>query len=436
MLDLPPEAIPNQPASRPPAIVKPHDLAEAAFPKSLREKLNLIPEDLAKLSAVEALNPLRGPGISLIYGGLAKLVGASPDPAPQQPRPADTPAPLTERMNPSFYDGAIMGADGKMYPNLLRLQDVPPVYPWGGIGGAPRPEAERIIFVNGMSTAPSMAQYNMQIIASRTGTPVIGIYNATDGEVPDVLQVMMDKANVGRNPAVDTLKRSLMHALTHGESLHLVGESHGALVISRAIGDARRSLLDSGLTESEVNERLNKIKVETYGGSAWSYPDGPRYVHYINDRDPIPFHFGLTPYGLDSRRLAEIESSLQQPGWVRNLAFIVDVLDVNYIAGLHPGRDARIVRFSQGHEQDWLQTHMVDTYLVHRKPFDEAYSRAPAKPSDFELWPAVKTAVKWLLVGLGVYWLGRMFRRVANAIARPKEGGKTATQSEDSDGES
>src|SRR5262249_21007552 len=38
---------------------------------------------------------------------------------------------------------------------------------------------------------------------------------------------------------------------------------------------------------------LSQVTVETFGGAAASYPDGPRYVHYVNRVDMVPSGTGL-----------------------------------------------------------------------------------------------------------------------------------------------
>ena len=42
---------------------------------------------------------------------------------------------------------------------------------------------------------------------------------------------------------------------------------------------------------------MNRIRVVTYGGATRRYPDGPRYIHYLNRLDPIPWLFGVGALG-------------------------------------------------------------------------------------------------------------------------------------------
>jgi hypothetical protein len=71
--------------------------------------------------------------------------------------------------------------------------------------------------------------------------------------------------------------------------------------------------------------------VDTFGGAAWAYPDGPRYRHDVNLVDPVPQTFGQ--------------------GLARQLGLS------------RPGRGAELVTFTAPHP-----FHALSTYLQHRRP--------------------------------------------------------------------
>ncbi len=48
---------------------------------------------------------------------------------------------------------------------------------------------------------------------------------------------------------------------------------------------------------AKVREGLSLVEVETNAGAASKFPDGPKYVHYINTADPIVNQFGLLSGG-------------------------------------------------------------------------------------------------------------------------------------------
>ena len=73
-------------------------------------------------------------------------------------------------------------------------------------------------------------------------------------------------------------------------------------------------------------------------GAAGSYPNGPRYVHYVNRRDPVAALFGLGPFANPLAR---------------------------------PGRGAVVHRFSEGDNAHGFE----QTYLPRRVPFEQARRR-------------------------------------------------------------
>jgi hypothetical protein len=196
------------------------------------------------------------------------------------------------RPSDRVHDGQFVGAGGRTFPPNTPLSNVPAVTPRNG-----RSSGQTIIQVNGILTTREDQARSLQAIADRTGSRVVGIHNATRGFVRDVAQSGLDKAGLGRNPAVDTLADTVYNEVRAGRSVHLMAHSQGAIITSRALGDvARRLRMEDRLSPEQVRERMGRINVETFGGAAWRYPDGPNYVHYVNRHDPVARNLGLGPF--------------------------------------------------------------------------------------------------------------------------------------------
>lgn len=250
-----------------------------------------------------ALGPIGGAGSMAGPGGSPQAKG---EPAPRPPAPTPLPSGTSE----SGYDGAVVGAGGQAYPPGTPLSQVAPVQPSGGVRNN-----EILIFTNGISNTKDDQAKTMQDIADTTGSQVLGIHNSTDGFVGDVTQSLGDKLDLGRNPAVDTLSDAVYDALEAGQPIHLVGHSQGALITSRALYAVRqRLMIEDGLTAEQAEQKMSSIKVETFGGAAGSYPDGPQYVHYVNRLDPVPDAFGLGPFGSNGAGKGAKIIRFQDPG--------------------------------------------------------------------------------------------------------------------------
>jgi hypothetical protein len=210
-------------------------------------------------------------------------------------------------------DGHFITPDGKTHAPGTPLGQVVPG------------EGPLTVHVNGIqNNAPTQAG-DLEAIQRAGGVNprLVGIHNAETTMPGDLAQSVGDKAGIGRNPAVDTLRQTVLDEVRGGRDLHLMGHSQGALIISRAMGEARQSLSDdhfarlkaeappvapgrgfferqqqqAGQLRQEANrlaeQQLSRVRVETFGGAAHSYPDGPRYTHYINRNDPVAMGAGL-----------------------------------------------------------------------------------------------------------------------------------------------
>ncbi|HEX8189129.1 MAG TPA: hypothetical protein VF586_12310 [Pyrinomonadaceae bacterium] len=276
-----------------------------------------------------------GEGAAETFGGAIGLAEGYASRAGIMTRPAfallEARAVPGGRVPDGDSDGLFVGAGGRTYPPSTPLAQVPCVVP--GDGRAP---GGTVVYVNGISTTKDGQFASLQRIADRTGARVVGIHNATQGGVVDVIQSAGDTLDVGRNPAVDTLADTVYEEITAGRTIHLMAHSQGALITSRALTDVYRRLrVEGGLSRREAERVLSRVEVETFGGAAGSYPDGPRYVHYVNRRDAVPGLFGLGPFA-------------------------------NPL--VHPGRGAVVRRFTEGRNPHGFE----QTYLPRRVPFERA----------------------------------------------------------------
>ena len=317
---------------------------------------------------------------------------------------------ITEDTPAFIYDGRILGADDKSYSPDTALCSVKPVMP--SSMKAEEVGNFRIVFINGMSTSPKRVLHAMQLVADSTGMPVVGIYNATNGDFSDVVQAIGDKSNISQNSAAETLCKQIIAFTKNNECMRIVGDSQGALITSRALSNAKSVLIKSGFSQSDIEERLGNFRIETFGGAAWSYPDGPRYVHYVCEQDPVPFHFGLSKFGLDKGQHKKMQEGMLMPDWMKALAAGMWLCDIEYFCRMHPGKDSRIIRFKIEEYEDWLDTHRLETYIKHRLPFDKA---APSSPDSgeqsFTLAGFMIRTPKWLLTAVCLYYLTKCTRK-------------------------
>jgi hypothetical protein len=251
-----------------------------------------------------------------------------------------------------YYDGFFIGAGGCLYdPANTDIKDVPPLL--GPLGD----NGQRIWDVNGGETTPTAAAYQMLSIAISTDTPVIGIYNASSDSGKLITSPQdIAKGYVLRNTAsIRSIATQLLLALDRGETetVLLRGGSQGPVLMSRALQQVRQELAKRFHTQAEINQAMAALRVETHGSTARDFPDGPRYVHYLNLLDPAGQALGVLA------------------------------------TGGHPGKHAVIVVFAsvtppledefktlKTVDKVLLRLHGEGNYLDHRVPFDIAYGRS------------------------------------------------------------
>jgi hypothetical protein len=274
--------------------------------------------------------------------------------------------------NDKAYDGAIIGrggvnAEGQRqvlaYGAGTDLSQVPGFEPRGGVRNN-----ETLIYVNGVGNDVFEQSRSMQALADVSGSGVVGVHNATEGQALDFVQAGLDKLLSGyANPAARSLRNTILSEMRAGHDVHLVGHSQGALITSSALQQVKdymnRPSWLGGPSSSEakmLKERFNQIKVESFGGAASSWPQGPQYVHYVNPRDPVNV-VGLPLKGGTKDLLAN-----EKPGF-----FDFSRKDLQKRAG-GPGAVVNFVHDDRGAPLAGTNHDLNNGYLYQRVDFDKA----------------------------------------------------------------
>ena len=234
------------------------------------------------------------------------LLGEPPTgPSAEPRRPIDAPEPS--------INGYVLGGGPAMYPPSTSLSKVPPVMadskpaevdlqPWQRV---------EIIHVNGINSSARRQLEGMRAAATALSSEegmqaeLRGVHNSTRGIVSDIWKAARDKAGVGTNPPLDTLRTKILDRITKTEPVNLLVHSHGALLAARALREAKLALqLEFGRSKEEAEAVLTRlVRVVTLASASRSFPTGPRYLHLINTADRVAMSVGLgaTAEGIEAK---------------------------------------------------------------------------------------------------------------------------------------
>ncbi len=245
-----------------------------------------------------------------------------------------------------FPDGYLTGEDGAgncVQPGAVRGFDpanhtfwqVPPIESTiaGGCPPVTDNPGKRLVYINGINTLRGGHAYTLKLISVVTGAKVVGIYNQSGNgadrtNMPgDLWQSLGDKLGFSNNPTTNTLEKAIFDACTTGIYLNVIAHSQGAIIASRGTRNAIKRLKDYyGRQDNEVRQVMERaeinhgiidfltrdrderrrdqlmrerimpiveralnsyVTIQTFGGAASFYPDGPVYRHVFNYYDKV-----------------------------------------------------------------------------------------------------------------------------------------------------
>ncbi len=157
------------------------------------------------------------------------------------------------------------------------------------------------------------------------------------------------------SPVIENAARLILKAIELETPLNLSGDSHGTILLARALGRARRKFIRQGSRPWEQGKRQalidqwqtqsrQWINVFTFGHGYRNWVKGPHYTMVYIEGDPLPEQFGLTPASAARRDRHDIQflvfPRLFKPGnfEAHNMMFTIEFLKTTFqINGLALG---------------------------------------------------------------------------------------------------
>lgn len=188
----------------------------------------------------------------------------------------------------SAYDGDFIGAYGCVYHADTALNQLPALV----VSNTDR-SAAPLWYVNGANLRADWVFAHMYRVAQSSRRPVLAIYNATvGGRFFDGFNDALQGSRV--RPLI---QRVIKETLARGEEVYFQANSQGAFHLSHALRE---------VVPLYSAAELKKIHVVTAGAATADFPDGPEYIHLVNDQDPVPGSVGVLVSGAHVGERAQV----------------------------------------------------------------------------------------------------------------------------------
>lgn len=229
-------------------------------------------------------------------------------------------------------------------------------------------EASTRFCFNGLNTTIHEHYEFLKTLSDFHEAPLVGVHSAkmknVRGEFKRGIDDSLDRRD---NPTINTGRDLVLSTILANEPLSLIGISHGCSILTKALNRAAFLLREQkGWSTEQVEEAFALLKIETYGGATWSYPDGPQYRHYIYKPDPVPFTFGLTPLVLSSSEHQILQEHFQNSAD----SFFAGLQKFHSIVKMflpepriHPGKGAEVILLEHSHNTGEHAPHSLSAYI-------------------------------------------------------------------------
>ncbi|MEM7555548.1 MAG: hypothetical protein AAF378_15905 [Cyanobacteria bacterium P01_A01_bin.84] len=145
-------------------------------------------------------------------------------------------------------------------------------------------------------------------------SPILGIINP----YLDWIDAAVHRLGFSDSPAIENTASLILYALNQEIPLNLSGDSHGTILLARAINRAKRYFIDNytgvwNFKRRRIREVMweqrtkSLINVFAFGNGYRKWVKGPKYIMVSISGDPLPQRFGITPQRAIKQRRTDIK---------------------------------------------------------------------------------------------------------------------------------
>ncbi len=134
----------------------------------------------------------------------------------------------------------------------------------------------------------------------------------------DWIDAAIHRIGLTGSPAINNTANLIIYAIENDQLLNLSGDSHGTILLARAINRAKRKFIRKHtnfwnfkarkVQENKWENRTDQlINVFAFGNSYKTWARGPKYIMVSIQGDVVPKNFGITPKRANQRGRDDIK---------------------------------------------------------------------------------------------------------------------------------
>jgi hypothetical protein len=172
------------------------------------------------------------------------------------------------------------------------------------------------IFIPGLGQVAAESSKRSRRYAARLNTGIANLNNAsflkekpilkTINPYLDWIDAAIHRLGLLNSPVIENTALLILNGIQKQQVINFAGDSHGTILLGRAIQRAKRKFIHSSAGYLNFKERKNQqlkwqedsnkfINIFTFGNGYSQWAKGPKYIMVYIEGDPLPEKLGITP---------------------------------------------------------------------------------------------------------------------------------------------
>ncbi len=242
------------------------------------------------------------------------------------------------------------------------------------------------IFIPGLGQVAPESSKRSRRYAERLNTGIANLNNAsflkekpilkTINPYLDWIDAAIHRLGLLNSPVIDNTAILILDAIQKQQMINFSGDSHGTILLGRAIQRAKRKFIHYSAKVLKIKNRKDRqlkweeesrkfINILTFGNGYSQWVKGPKYIMVYIEGDPLPEKLGITPEKTNRQDILFLKyPRVFSPGIfeAHNMMFTIELLRQTFLknnlavgdfVGLHHQLYHNILKLATPAEVSW-----------------------------------------------------------------------------------